>query len=54
MTTTQATQTTQNTQNTQATPSRSWLTRWVTAAFRAYWHAHAEMAAASGGYFLVY
>ena len=48
MTTTQATQTTQT------TPPRSRLTRWVTAPFRAYWHAQAEMAAASGGYFLVY
>jgi len=46
--------TTQATQTTQTTPPRSRLTRWVTAPFRAYWHAHAEMAAASGGYFLVY
>jgi hypothetical protein len=45
MTTTQATQT---------TPPRSWFTRWVTAPFRAYWHAQAEMAEAGGGYFLVY
>ena len=48
MTTTQATQTTQTTQT---TPTRSSFTRWVTAPFRAFWHAQAEMAAASGGYF---
>jgi hypothetical protein len=45
MTTTQATQTAQT------TPPRSSFTRWVTAPFRAFWHAQAEMAAASGGYF---
>jgi hypothetical protein len=38
---------------TQTTPPRSRFTRWVTAQFRALWHAQAELAAAGGGYFLV-
>jgi hypothetical protein len=45
--------TTQTTQTTQTTPPRSWFTRWVKAPFRACWRAHAEMAEAGGGYFLV-
>jgi hypothetical protein len=48
-----AMQTTQPTQPMQPTQPRSWFTRWVTAPFRAFWHAQAEMAAAGGGYFLV-
>jgi hypothetical protein len=38
---------------TPTTPTRSRFTRWMTAPFRAFWHAQAKTAAAGGGYFLV-
>jgi hypothetical protein len=53
MTTTTTTPTTPTTPPTTTTPPRSRLTRWVTAPFRAFWHAQAKTAAAGGGYFLV-
>jgi hypothetical protein len=47
------TMTTTPTTTTPTTPPRSRFTRWVTAPFRAFWHAQAKSAAAGGGYFLV-